>query len=420
MDPMDFKGSRREPNVKHPASICRLRVHQLTTLLGIRCLCGMLISCMAISCYSWQMPTVSPLPLIDLNAATELQIEVDREPGQYLGHPTTLLLEDGKSVLCVYPKGHGKGPIIYKRSSDGGQTWSERLLTPENWSTSKETPTLHRVIAPDGQKRIILFSGLYPARMAISEDHGESWSDLQPIGNWGGIVVMSSVFERRTGPGHYMAMFHDDGRFFASQGKLQNPVEFKLLQTSSVDGGLTWSTPHTVLASTRMHLCEPGVIRSPDGTKLACLLRENRRVQPSQIIFSSDEGQTWSEPQPLPFDLCGDRHTAKYAPDGRLLISYRRVCVNGESSPVDGDWVAWVGTFDDLVNSQPGQYLIRLKDNLVGKDCAYPGVEVFEDGTFLLTTYGHWLPQEQPYILSMRFTLEEIDRRANDAASEDK
>src|SRR5262245_16629894 len=81
------------------------------------------------------------LPLIDLNDAAQRQVVVDREKGQYLGHPTTLLLEDGKTILCVYPKGHGRGAIVYKRSEDGGKTWSERLPTPKNWETSLETPT---------------------------------------------------------------------------------------------------------------------------------------------------------------------------------------------------------------------------------------------------------------------------------------
>ena len=48
------------------------------------------------------------IPLIDLAQETNRQVIVDREPGQYLGHPTTVLLEDGKTILCVYPKGHGK------------------------------------------------------------------------------------------------------------------------------------------------------------------------------------------------------------------------------------------------------------------------------------------------------------------------
>ena len=33
------------------------------------------------------------IPLIDLAHETHRQFIVDREPGQYLGHPTTVLLE---------------------------------------------------------------------------------------------------------------------------------------------------------------------------------------------------------------------------------------------------------------------------------------------------------------------------------------
>ncbi len=55
------------------------------------------------------------------------QTIVDREAGQYLGHPTTVLLDGKQQMICVYPKGHGRGAIIMKRSNDGGLTWSERL-----------------------------------------------------------------------------------------------------------------------------------------------------------------------------------------------------------------------------------------------------------------------------------------------------
>jgi hypothetical protein len=346
---------------------------------------------------------------IDFTDDTARQVIVDREAGQYLGHPTTLLLEDGKTILCVYPKGHGKGPVIYKRSPDGGKTWSERLPTPKSWETSKETPTLHRVISPDGHRRVIMFSGLYPARMAVSNDDGESWSELEPVGEWGGIVVMGSVEPLRTGPGHYLGMFHDDGRFLSANSKQTKPIEFKLLKVLSTDGGLTWSTPVAVLSSTKMHLCEPGLIRSPDGETLTCLLRENTRTAPSQIIFSRDEGVTWTEPRPLPASLYGDRHTAKFAPDGRLLISFRKISPRGETSSAEGDWVAWVGTWEDLIESRPGQYLVRLKDNTKSADCAYPGVEILPDGTFVITTYGHWTKDEPPYILSMRLQLRELD-----------
>ncbi len=348
------------------------------------------------------------IPLVDLDAEPGRHVLVDREAGQYLGHVSTELLEDGRTILAVYPKGHGKGEIVYKRSSDGGLSWSERLPTPASWATSREVPTIHRVIDPaSGKKRLILWSGLYPARLAVSEDDGASWSELEPAGDWGGIVVMG--FVERLRDGSYLAMFHDDGRFFSDQNRRADPRVFTLYQTFSRDGGLTWSQPEVVWSGSDVHLCEPGCVRSPDGATLAVLLRENSRSRNSYVIFSEDEGRSWSAPRELPASLTGDRHTAAYAPDGRLFLSFRDTT---RESVTQGDWVGWVGTWEDLRNGRPGQYRVRLKDNKHRWDTTYPGVEVLPDGTFVATTYGHWEEGQQPYILCARFTLDELDERA--------
>ncbi|MBL9129520.1 MAG: exo-alpha-sialidase, partial [Verrucomicrobiales bacterium] len=195
---------------------------------------------------------------LDLAGETHRQILVDREPGQYLGHPSTVLLEDGRTLLVAYPRGHGKGAICLKRSTDGGLHWSDRLTVPDNWATSLETPTLHRVVDASGTRRLILWSGLHPARLSVSEDDGAHWTPLAPAGDWGGIVVMASVEARREWPGRYLAWFHDDGRFFSATPESRNPALFRLLQTESGDGGLTWSRPRELFASREMHLCEPG------------------------------------------------------------------------------------------------------------------------------------------------------------------
>lgn len=357
-------------------------------------------------------PTGYSIPTIDLSQETFRQVVVDREPEQYLGHPTTVLLEDNKTMIAVYPKGHGRGAVVMKRSTDGGLTWSDRLPTPKNWETSLEVPTIHRVIDPLGNKRLILFSGLYPARLAVSEDDGNSWSELKPVGDWGGIVVMSSVERLRNG--NYMALFHDDGRFFRKGGKRENPVAMNVYRTISEDGGLTWNDPVVIATHPKAHLCEPGLIRSPDGGQIAVLLRENSRQYNSFVIFSDDEGQTWTEPRELPGALTGDRHTGKYAPDGRLFFTFRD---RTHDSSTWGDWVGWVGTYEDIVNGREGQYRVRFMDNTRGADCAYPGLELLSDGTFVATTYGHWTAGEQPYIVSVRFKMEELDQKAKDMAT---
>ena len=98
------------------------------------------------------------LPIIDLDGENQFQVVVDKEQGQYLGHPTTVLLKDGKTIICVYPKGHGKGGIVMKKSIDGGKTWSQRLKTPKSWLTSKEVPTLYATSDAKGVDRLIMFS----------------------------------------------------------------------------------------------------------------------------------------------------------------------------------------------------------------------------------------------------------------------
>jgi hypothetical protein len=189
---------------------------------------------------------------------------------------------------------------------------------------------------------------------------------------------------------------------------------FTVYKSISTNGGLTWGVPEVVVSHPAAHLCEPGAIRSPDGKQIAVLLRENSRKLNAFVIVSNDEGRTWSTPRELPGALTGDRHVAKYAPDGRLFITFRDMALE---SPTKGDWVAWVGTYQDIVAGREGQYRVRLMDNQNDWDCAYPGLELLPDGTFVTTTYGHWDAGAEPYIVSLRVTMGELDRLAASAAA---
>ena len=110
------------------------------------------------SLHAEPQPPMGPftIPVVDLDQVDQHHVVVDREKGQYLGHPSSVVMGDGATMWIVYPRGHGRGPIVLKKSEDGGLTWGERLETPRNWVTSQETPTLYQVrdVVPEDKSQI--------------------------------------------------------------------------------------------------------------------------------------------------------------------------------------------------------------------------------------------------------------------------
>ncbi|MEY3950037.1 MAG: hypothetical protein RJB43_1392 [Verrucomicrobiota bacterium] len=197
-----------------------------------------------------------------------------------------------------------------------------------------------------------------------------------------------------------------------------NDDHYQIMQSISRDGGLTWSEPTVAFdgeTMTRKKPCEPYVFRSPAGDELCSIMRENWRSGTSLMMFSRDEGKTWSQPVDTPWGLSGDRQQHVQLPDGRLLFVFR------DSAPqfrdelktgpmryfrMDG-FVGWVGTYDDIKQGRPGQYALRLLPRL--GDTGYPGLHQLTDGTLVATTYGVLAAGEKPSIVSLRFTMSELE-----------
>jgi hypothetical protein len=126
-------------------------------------------------------------------------------------------------------------------------------------------------------------------------------------------------------------------------------------------------------------------------------------------MFSRDEGITWSEPIDTPWGLSGDRHMGLYTSDGRLVIAFRDMALN---SPSKGHFVAWVGSYDDILNNRPGEYRIKLLHNYAGNDCGYPGMEILPDGTIVATTYIKYKDDQNKHsVVSTRFRIQETDKK---------
>lgn len=337
----------------------------------------------------------------------------------YLGQPDMVMLDDNKTLITVYPVGHGRGSIVMKVSKDAGETWSEKEV-PHSWLDSYETPTIYKLNMTDGTTKLIVISGR-PQNFgaptggwdsSISTDGGETWSEFrtycQELGDGNRnetVVAMASLIQLKDESGEYidkwMGVYHDGNTF----------VNYKTYLTFDKNGNQQWTTPEPYLSEYRSiesghQICEVGMFRSPDGKRIVALARSQSHNNPSTMFYSDDEGETWSEPVDLPGALAGERHKAMYDPTDptgqRMIITFREICydlnrndqMDGNSDWRAGDWIAWVGTYDQLMNLDDGQFRILLCEdwaaNAKSGDTGYTGLVVLPDGTFVMDSYGHW------------------------------
>ncbi len=347
------------------------------------------------------------IPLVDISGDERRHVVIAQgTPDIYQGHPTTALMPDGRTIFAVWSVGHGgpAGPMA--RSDDGGLTWARldnRL--PEGYKAHINCPSIYRIVAPDGKERLWVFSacaggkGLPPFMPRIvSEDSGATWREMEPLGDaFKCVMTFSSVIRLRDNS--YLGMYH--------RRCGQGDKSLQVMQTTTCDGGLTWSEPVIAADVPGKLACEPFAFRSPDGAELCCLMRENTHKGRSLVMFSRDEGTTWSEPANTAWGLTGDRHMGVYTADGRLVIAFRDKALE---SPTLGHFVAWIGKYEDIRPGKPGQCRVKLLHSHAGGDCGYPGMELLPDGTIIATTYIKHRPgAEKHSVVCARFKISEID-----------
>jgi len=375
-------------------------------------------------------------------------------PRQYLGQPDMIMLDDQKTLFTAYPIGHGCGPLVMQVSKDAGETWEEKTNIPESWKYSLETPTMYKLNMTDGSTKLIMITGrpnwhgnqTGGWNTSVSVDNGETWSEYQTFHpqlngrqNWT-IVAMASLTQMKDANGNWidqwMGVYHD-----------YNFVNYKTYLTFDDQGREVWSEPEPYLAKDRdieqsHQICEVGLFRSPDGKRIVGLGRSQSHQHKSVMFYSDDEGKTWSRPQELQGALQGERHKAVYDPvSGKLLIVFRETTLDQNKNGVierddwvAGDWVAWVGTYDDLMAQREGEYRILLSEDWSNSpksgDTGYTGIVVKEDGTFIMDSYGHWdkefsekwgagkVTSDLCYIRQAKFTLGDLEQAFSSQANQ--
>src|SRR5262245_5615607 len=100
------------------------------------------------------------LPVVDISGDVARQVVIAQgTESVYQGHPTTLLMPDGKTMFAVWCVNHGgpAGPMA--RSDDGGLTWA-RLddQLPPNFKNHRNCPSIYRMVDKAGKERLWVFS----------------------------------------------------------------------------------------------------------------------------------------------------------------------------------------------------------------------------------------------------------------------
>ena len=342
------------------------------------------------------------LPVVDVSQENDRHVVIaEGTRDVYQGHPTSLLMPDNRTMFAVWCINHGGrcGPMA--RSDDAGLTWMRLDDTlPPGFRQHQNCPSLYLLTDPDGRARLWVYSARPGMPRIVSEDNGKTWQELQPLG-FPCVMTFSSIL--RLTDGSYLGMYHRGDED-------QDRPPLKVWQSRTADGGITLSESEMVAAVEEKNPCEPCVFRSPDGTELCCLMRENTHKGRSLMMFSRDEGRSWSTPVDTPWGLTGDRHKLVVAKDGRLVVCFRDRAIG---SSTKGHFVAWVGTYADIQSSGHGECRIKLLHHH-GRpgDCGYPGVEQLPDGTIIATTYVKYRNDNcRNSVVSVRFTIEEIDKR---------
>lgn len=332
------------------------------------------------------------------------------------GHVNTVLMPDGETMFAAWCIGHG-GPVgPLKRSDDGGQTWSDPLDVPDNWSDHANCPPLYRLTDPEGVERMFIFANSGPEGdimyQAHSEDGGETWTPFEPSRLPDGEILGEGEQPSQTAMPFTAIVPVKDGQKLLAVTNMRRPGEGSptnvVAQSWSKDGGLSWSEWEIILDLGELFRpCEPEIIRSPDGGELLMIIRENQRSFNSWLMLSHDEGERWSAPFQATASVSMDRHQHQYAADGRLVIAGRDTA---ENSMTHGHFVAWVGTYEDLIKGHEGQYRVKLLPSEGGR-AEYPAIEKLADGTFVATNTVKYPDLGHYSVVSTRFTLNELDAR---------
>ncbi len=228
-------------------------------------------------------------------------------------------------------------------SADRGQTWQVQPVAAYPFTGAVDRPW----ILADGNDITMTYANAAATAPAVhyftrSTDRGLTWPVHTVTGHAEGPGKVQKV------PGHFISS--NDGQeiiepvmSYASALGVQLAGASLVLHRSQ-DAGLTWSPLH-VAGPFEAPLMFPGVARTADGTLYASYARGTLENATVEVVWSLDDGATWSEPVEVARNVASRAVVAPFMdarPGGGVTLAWLQADGAPDSMPGTRLWVARV------------------------------------------------------------------------------
>lgn len=300
----------------------------------------------------------------------------DAGAGGYEAFPDVVRLQNG-DLLCVFYAGYGhvshpnedlpKGARVCSvRSTDGGKTWGPAQIVADTPWDDRDPSVCQLADGTVIVNWFTYYAGGPSARpgnphpykeiwLSRSTDNGHTWSEPELIESTANDNWACSTPIRQMPDGTLILPVYRE---------LPNPLRNWSAMIFSEDNGKTWSEPHMVDPDNDDN-DEPDIVRLPNGD-LLCIMRTNVTGHTMWKSISHDGGKTWSKSEPIGF--FGNCPYLLLTSDNILLLAHRHP---GTSLHYSLDFGK---TWSDNV----------LIDSVGG---AYPSMVEMPDGRILIVYY---------------------------------
>ncbi len=239
----------------------------------------------------------------------------------YSAFPGLDLLPNGH-LFVVYRKGlshsSSDGALYYRISADNGASWSSEALLYR-----PETPGFD---ARDAEV-CVLKSGLIVVSFHIRDtvsSHKTYVLRGEPAGpgvlSWRGPIEVSSQFGAYTAVAAKAIELADGDLLLPIYGRDVGDLDDSSAVIRSTDGGLTWKEQVTIAAADGIHeYAEPNGVVTDTG-RIVVMLRQNNRPKSYAMVYSDDDGVTWSRPVNAISNAAVGKPTVLHLSSGRLFL----------------------------------------------------------------------------------------------------